>query len=85
MPRVTELHGYRMAVTDTTIPEIDDKDGQVIHGMDGQPKLQQAKQIVFFDQLGDQVKVTLPDDARQELVRLLTGGVIVPELEIVKH
>ena len=85
MPRVTELQGYRMAVIDTTIPVVDEKDGQPVRGMDGQIKQQTCKQIILFDQLGDTVKVTLPEDARQELVRLLTGGVIVPELEIAKH
>jgi hypothetical protein len=85
MPRITELQGYRFAVTDTTVPEIDPNDGQIIYGMDGQPKLQQAKQIILFDQLGDQVKITLPDDARRQLVEMLTGGVLVPEIEVVKH
>lgn len=85
MPRVTELAGYHFAVSDTQILDIDPETGQP-RMIDGQPQTVAAKQLIFFEPvrlgptqvaMGDQVKVTLPDEAKTELVRLLTGGIVV--------
>lgn len=86
MPRITELQGYRFTVIETEIPNIDPADGQPRYDITtGTVKLLKVKQIILFDQLGDHVKITLPDEARQELVRQLTGDIVVPEIEVVKH
>jgi hypothetical protein len=76
MPRVTELVGYHIGITDADIP-ITDTNGQTVTNGNGQPQTTPGKQLVFFDQFGDTVKVTLGDAARQALIGLLTGGIAI--------
>lgn len=84
MPRRTELLGYRFAVGDAIIPVADDR-GNIVHDAQGAPKTEKVKQIVSFDQTGDQITVALPDEGRKELIRLLTGVHVAQAGDMVHH
>lgn len=86
MPRITEPVAYGFAVNDATLPVIDQNDGQPIRNGHGEPKTQPGKILTFVDpRAGDQIRVAFSLDARDQLVQQLTGGVIMPELKMVRH
>lgn len=86
MPRIEELAGWRFAVADTAALDIDPDTGQPRLDDTGQPQTIPAKLLVFFEPvesgpnqvtMGDQVKVMLTEDAKNELIRQLTGGIVI--------
>ena len=73
-----ELEGYAFNVVRGERPVVDPKDGQVVRDRDGQPRIEEATLIVFVDpQTAHTVIVPLSEVARLELIRQLTGGVVV--------
>ena len=79
MPILTtiRLDGCSMLVRTVQRPTTDDH-GRVVHNADGTPKTIDETQVVLHDPATyTTVVVPLDDNGRQELVRLLTGGVIV--------
>lgn len=81
MPRVTQerLLGYGFQVIKETVPQIDEGDGQIIHGANGQPKTTEETVIVFVDPVSaHRVDVPLSEEARGEMVKQLTGGIVLP-------
>lgn len=80
MPRFTQdrLLGYQFQVVVEHVPKADER-GNVIHNGNGEPKTEEMRTLVLQDPAtGHQVAVPLSLDARDELVRQLTGGLIVP-------
>lgn len=79
MPRATvdTLLGYQFGVQRTHQPQLG-ADGLVIHDSKGDPKTVEITLLVLADpHTGHQVHVPLPDEARVELARQLTGGLIL--------
>lgn len=70
MPRVTELVGYHFAVVDAEQIEVDPSDGT--------QTTRKLKKILFVDESGDQIHISFRDESRAELIRQLTGGVVIP-------
>lgn len=84
MARITELVAHGFAVQDVEIPEVDANGQPVMNG--GGPKTRPGKMVVFIDsQTGDQTRVRLSPEARDEIVRQLTGGVLIPAVSLPKH
>jgi hypothetical protein len=80
MPRITRdvLANYQFGVGSQHVPDIDPADGQPRHDHDGQVKTREEALLAFVDPTtGHEVHVPLSDDARRELARQLTGGVVV--------
>lgn len=78
MPRVTkdELIGYHFTVGRGQMPVGDERG--VVRYRSGDVKTQEVTLIVFTcPQTAHQIVVPLTEEARQELVRQLTGGVVV--------
>jgi hypothetical protein len=65
MPRVEELIGFVPAVRDCEIGVLE---GEEIKSVPG-------KQLAFGDQFGNQIRIGMTLEGRDELVKLLTGGV----------
>ena len=79
MPRITQdtLLGYQFAIVEGTRVFTDDA-GNVVHDGHGAPRLVPEKALVFTDPASGHVVVCpLSDESRQELVRQLTGGIVV--------
>jgi hypothetical protein len=78
MPRMTELVGYGFTVGDIQLPDVDDQ-GKLQDDGAGGIKTKPGKMLVLVDPSnGDQVKFPLSEEGRTELVRQLTGGLLVP-------
>lgn len=68
MPRLEILNGFHMQAIKTTEPE---SDGDGLESVD-------VWTLVLSDrQTGDQIRLSFRRDARDELVRQLTGGVVL--------
>lgn len=80
MPRVTELVGYGFFVGDVQLPDVD-AEGKMQDDGAGRIKTKPGKILVLGCPVtGDQIKFPLSEEGRSELVRQLTGGVVVPTL-----
>jgi hypothetical protein len=72
------LANYHFGVGTHQVPDIDPVDGQVRHDSNGDVKTREETLLVFTDPTtGHEVHVPLGDDARRELARQLTGGIVV--------
>lgn len=72
MPKLIELHNQAIGVERGT--ELDNKLSQE----NGSPMVVDTWTIVFQDRsYGDQIRITVRKDARDALVRDLTGGIVL--------
>lgn len=83
MPRIIEERwmGIGYDVIAEHLP-VTDEQGRVIHDAHGLPKtLEHTTLVLILNDPGAQRVVRIPfqDEARQELIRKLTGGIIVPK------
>lgn len=72
---VQHLLGWRFEGRKALEPVVDN--GQVVHGVNGEPKLEEMTQLHFVHAEGSpfehRIIVSLNDDARKTLVAMLTG------------
>jgi len=74
------LEGYSFQVQHLEAQEVDPKNGQPLFNGDGSPKMVERIMLVFIDEqiFGKHaVVVPLTGENRDELVRQLTGGVVI--------
>jgi hypothetical protein len=79
MPRQTQdvLSGYQFNVLRVEVP-VAGEDGLPIHDGMGVVKVQEETRIVFVCPATQHVVIVpLPEAAREELIRQLTGGIVV--------
>jgi hypothetical protein len=82
MPRVIteELQGYRFGVGQREVPVTDEQGNPVFSGGAGGVKTRSEWIIEFVEQQPAHlhlIRVPLSDEAREELIRQLTGGIAV--------
>jgi hypothetical protein len=91
MPKLTtdRLVGYGVRFDEVQVPVVDPKDGELIRDARGEAKLEPMLRQTFQDpQTGHTVVVEWPLEVKQEIVRVLTGGIEVPSLvlpDAVRH
>ena len=79
-PRQTQetLLAYQFSVQRGEEQEVDQRDGQPLFNGDGSPRMVASTRLIFVcPATGHVVIVPLPEAAREELVRQLTGGIVV--------
>lgn len=70
MPRITNLVGWHMAA-------VKGKEQDVAEG-NGEPEMVDVWMLVFTDrQTNDQIRISFREEARDALVRQLTGGIVL--------
>jgi hypothetical protein len=85
LPRIVQerLIGYRFEVAQSEEQLADPKDGKPLFHANGQPKTQTITWTAFIDDsTGHRVEIPFNEDGKQKFVQALTGGVVVPKLEV---
>jgi hypothetical protein len=78
VPRVEQLVGYHIGVTEGK--ELDSEEQG-----NGGPVVVKVWSLVFTDrQSGDQIRIAFRQDTRDEIVRQLTGGIVLAGGELPK-
>ena len=87
MPRIVKetLDNYRVGVRKLDAPEIDPRDGQVLHDGHGLPKMRPITVLGFIALDGTHVvEVPLDEEGRQNVIEMLTGGITIPGIEVAR-
>jgi hypothetical protein len=90
VPRVIseELVGCGLAVQWEEVPDVDPTDGQPRHAADGTPKTTRRAVIIIVDEnplYRHITRIPLHEQGRQAVIEGLTGGIVIPGFEVVKH